>query len=305
MVARLTNQISASSYTRQELMEVWRQCLTQNRHVDVLDAVVGELAEYFQMPSDEVRRRCLHWEQDSLKEWKAGDRSTVEGLIEFYQSQTSWIFDTMWYHANQYRGEAPAETVEIALGLQHLQPGYHLDFGAGPGSSSLFFYKLGWQISLADVSTTFQDFAKWRLQKHGVPATFYDTSREELPAATFDLITAFDVMVHVPNITETLAQLHRALKPDSYLVFNIDNQPLTPLTEWHLYRDQYPILGKLRRAGFRRHPKITYFHVYQKVSRNAFETELVKVYDTLRYNRFVTLAGNQVRKLRRLRLNRA
>jgi SAM-dependent methyltransferase len=125
---------------------------------------------------------------------------TFEGLLDFYQTQTSWIFDTMWYHANQYTGSAPAESVEIALGISHLRPGNHLDFGAGPGSSSLFFHELGWRVSLADVSTTFQNFAKWRLQKHGVPATFYDNSKEDFPAATFDLITAFDVMVHVPNI---------------------------------------------------------------------------------------------------------
>ena len=281
---------------RQELLEIWRWCLTMHNATEPQDAVIAELSEYFQMPPDQVRHYCLHWEEISVQEWQAGDRSTKDGLLNFYQTQTSWIFDTMWYHANQYHETVPAETVNIVQGLSQLKPGHHLDFGAGPGSSSLFFYALGWQVSLADISTTFQDFAKWRLQKHAVPATFYDNSKEDLPAESFDLITAFDVMVHVPNISETLIQLHRALKPGGYLVFNIDNLPRTAKTEWHLYKDQYPILGEVRRVGFRRHHKISYFHVYQKMKRTPTETAWISIYDTLRYNQYVTGIGNIVRR---------
>jgi 2-polyprenyl-3-methyl-5-hydroxy-6-metoxy-1,4-benzoquinol methylase len=281
--------------SRQELLEMWRRCLIMDDATDPYDAIIAELSEYFHMPVEQVRHYCLHWEEISVQEWQAGDRSTPDGLLNFYQTQTSWIFDTMWYHASQYHETAPAETVNIVHGLRQLKPGHHLDFGAGPGSSSLFFHALGWQVSLADISTTFQGFAKWRLQKHDVPATFYDNSKEDFPAESFDLITAFDVMVHIPNISETLTQLHRALKPGGYLVFNIDNLPRTSTTEWHLYKDQYPILGKVRTLGFIRHSKITYFHVYQKVSRTLTETAWISIYDTLRYNQYVTTVGNMVR----------
>jgi 2-polyprenyl-3-methyl-5-hydroxy-6-metoxy-1,4-benzoquinol methylase len=294
-----TQPLTAGTNQRQELLDIWRRCLTMGTGANPHDAVVAELSEYFHLPPQQVRHRCLHWEQESVEEWQARDRSTPEGLLDFYQTQTSWVFDTMWYHANQCDGIAPAESVEIALRISHLKPGYHLDFGAGPGSSSLFFHELGWQVALADVSTTFQDFAKWRLQRHGVQATFYDNSKEDLPHETFDLITAFDVMVHVPNIAATLAQLHRSLKMGGYLIFNIDNLPKTAITEWHLYEDQYPILGQVRRTGFRRHPKITYFHVYQKVNRSPLGAQWITLYDLLRYNRYVTAVGNQVRALKR------
>jgi len=290
---------TATSFDKPGLLAVWRRSLTGDDTSDPTDVVVGELSEYFDMPTDEVRRRCIHWEDESVKEWNAGDRSTPNGLVEFYKTQVSWIFDTMWYHANQYHGTAPAESVEIALGLGQLEPGAHLDFGAGPGSSSLFFHNLGWTVSLADISTSMLDFAKWRLAKHSVPATFYDTTVDKLPDQAFDLITAFDVMVHVPDIPETLQNLHRALKPGGYLVFNIDNLPCTAKTQWHLYKDQYPILRFVRSTGFKRHPKITYFHVYQKVDRDARLTKLVQLYDIVRYNRYVTLAGNLVRGLKR------
>src|SRR5689334_14163241 len=92
---------------RPALLEIWRQALTGGTGDDPREVVVAELAEYFKLEPAEVRRRCLNWETDSIKEWEAADRSSREGLLDFYQTQTSWIFDTMWYHAQQYYGLAP------------------------------------------------------------------------------------------------------------------------------------------------------------------------------------------------------
>jgi SAM-dependent methyltransferase len=290
---------------RAALLEVWRQGLTAGEPLDPTDAVVAELAEYFQLPPDKVRDRCLRWKEYSTQEWLQRERDTPEGLRDFYDTQTSWIFDTMWYHAMQQHGQAPAETVEVALGLPPMPPGRMLDFGAGPGSSAIFYHLCGWEVSLADISRTMRDFAAWRLRRRGIAAPIIDPSREELPPEAFGLITAFDVMVHVPDVPATLARLHRALEPGGYLVFNIDNQPPTLENHGHLYRDQWPILRHVRRTGFRRLPKITYFHVYQKVERGPAGARLVAAYDLLRYNRGVTLMGNVVRgaraRLRELR----
>jgi 2-polyprenyl-3-methyl-5-hydroxy-6-metoxy-1,4-benzoquinol methylase len=285
--------------SQNSLLEVWKQALIggQTGFDDPLDVVVQELSEYFHLPETEVRKRCVHWEDDSVVEWKARDRSTREGLLDFYQTQTSWIFDTMWYHAQQYHGDKIAESVIVADGMKHLPAGKHLDFGSGPGSSSLFFHKLGWEVSLADVSTTMMDFARWRLARHGVTAPIYDTAHEALPEATFDLITAFDVIVHVPDVAATLAQLNRALRPDGHLVFNIDDRPMTERTAWHLYSEQYLILRQVRQAGFERLPKIDFFHVYRKVERSPEETRRVASEDARRYNAAVATVGKVIRRL--------
>lgn len=285
--------------SRESLMEEWRQTLTNDAVFDPSDVVIAELSEYFKLSPEEVREKCLNWEKYSLEEWQAKDRTSPEGLADFYQTQVSWIFDTMWYHAQQSHENAPAESVEIVLGLHHLPPGEMLDFGAGPGSSVMFFSRLGWKVSYADISTTMLDFARWRLDRHKVQATFYNTRRDTLPTGAFDLITAFDVMVHVPDIGETLTQLHRALKPGGYLIFNIDNRPLTLENHGHLYEEQWPILGKVRRIGFSRRPKITYFHVYQKVEQSNLRTAFITIFDQLRYNRYITFVGNGVRALKR------
>ena len=298
-MAGLATRTDTSRPRHADLIEVWRHSLTQDDHSDPTDVVVAELSAYFQMQPDEVRERCINWKKYSVAEWSAKDRTTTEGLLDFYQTQVSWIFDTMWYHAKQYHATNFPESVAIAEALPSGFIGDHLDFGAGPGSTSLFFAELGWRTSLADISTTMLDFAKWRFACHHVPAAFYELPAQTLPTGAFDLITALDVMAHVPNPSETLHTLHRALKPGGYLIFNIDSRPRSATTAWHLYDDQYPILRQVRRVGFCRQPKISFLHVYRKIERSPISTKAIDVFDSLRYNKAIQpLIGYARRRLR-------
>jgi SAM-dependent methyltransferase len=267
---------------------------------DPRESALHELSLYFDIPVEEARRRCLNWEQDSIAEWEAANRATPEGLLDFYRTQQSWIYDTVWYHAQQYYEVQPPESVMIADRLNGVTPGQHLDFGAGPGSTSLFFHQLGWAVSQADISTTMQAFAKWRLERRGIAATYFDTSKEPLPDNSFDVITACDVMVHVPDPRATLIQLHRALKVGGYLFFNVDARPQPSReTQWHLYPFAYPILRPVRAVGFTREPKLEFFHAYRKLADNgAARVALVTAYDTCRYNRLVAKAGQIVRDVK-------
>jgi len=206
----------------------------------------------------------------------------------------------MWYHAQQYKEDQPAESVMIAERLEGVPVGKALDFGAGPGSTSLFFHKLGWQVGLAYISTTLQEFARWRFKQRSISADFYDTSREELPAEACDVITACDVMVHVPDPRLTLQQLHRAIKPGGLLFFNVDSRPKpTRETQWHLYPYAYPVLRPVRAVGFDREPRLEFFHVFRKAPLNPpNRVRAVTIYDTLRYNIVVSKIGQVVREVR-------
>jgi 2-polyprenyl-3-methyl-5-hydroxy-6-metoxy-1,4-benzoquinol methylase len=280
-----------------DLLRVWIDCITRSRPIDPHDAVVEELAEYFSLSSDEVRRRCEQWEEESVAQWHAEDRSSITQVVEFFQTQTSWIFDTMRYHAEQCKGLAVPQSVEVMHRLRSLPKGDYLDFGAGPGSSGLFMHALGWKVSLADISTSFLEFARWRLQKHNVTATFYNTAETQLPTAAFDLITAFDVMVHIPQIRETLYDLHRALRLGGYLIFNIDSRPRGPTTEYHFFENHYPITRHVRGIGFQKRQRIGDFYVYQKVFRPSLARHGMIVWDQLRYNYYTHAVGRIVRRI--------
>lgn len=290
-------------YARDQLLEFWRESFVLAGFADPVDSALHELSRYFGISEDEARERCLHWEQDSVAEWEAADRSTPEGLLDFYHTTQSWIFDTMWYHAQQYHGIQPAESVMIAERLSQVKPGRHLDFGSGPGSTSLFFQRLGWQVALADISTTLLAFARWRFAQRGHSADVYDLNTDSLPTEQFDLITACDVMVHVPDPTATLRQLHNSLKPGGLLVFNVDARPKRSReTQSHLYRYAYPVLRPVRGVGFQRLPRLEFFHIYRKVKpRSSARALAIQAYDLARYNRLVSAVGDARRAVARFR----
>jgi 2-polyprenyl-3-methyl-5-hydroxy-6-metoxy-1,4-benzoquinol methylase len=252
------------------------------------------------MDIEEVRRRCTNWEDESVEQWHAEDRFSPQQVIEFFQTQTSWIFDTMRYHADQCAGTEFPQSVEVAQTLLNMPPGTLLDFGGGPGTSGLFFHQLGWKIAVADISTSFQEFAKWRLDLHGVPADFYNTSRDRLPPNAFNVITAFDVLVHIPDILPTLVELNQSLQADGLLIFNIDSRPLNnPRTEYHFFEHHYPIIRHVQAAGFQRRPKIYGgFYVYQKVTRPSIVNHLIGLVDHLRYNKVTYAIGQAYRALK-------
>jgi len=138
------------------------------------------------------------------------------------------------------------------------------------------------------------------LERRGISATFYDTSSDSLPANTFDVITACDVMVHVPNPREVFVMLHRALKVGGYLFFNVDARAKpTRDAQGHLYAYAYPILRPVRAVGFAREPKLEFFHVYRKLAENSkWRTGAVTAYDTCRYNLLVSRVGQLVRDVK-------
>ena len=303
MTANPKEAMDRGPLDQRELLELWRESLLLPECSDLEESALEELSRYFKMSRQQARERCLHWVDDSIAEWEASDRRTEEGLLEFYRTTQSWIFDTVWYHAHQYSGDTPAESVMIAHRLNRVRPGHHLDFGSGPGSTSLFFSRLGWQVSLADISTSMLNFARWRLPLHGVHADYYDLSETSLPVQQFDLITACDVLVHVPDPRRTLRELHRALKPGGLLIFNVDAVPKkTRDNQWHLYRYAYPVLRPVRGTGFQRLPRLEFFHVYRKIGpRSPLRAASVALYDLARYNRLIAIAGNVRRSIRALR----
>lgn len=279
--------------------QAWRESLLLPGYSDPLDSALAELSSYFHVDVEEARKRCESWEQDSVDEWERADRDTDDGLLEFYRSTQSWIYDTVWYHAQQCLGAQFPQSVAIAYSLRDRQPGQMLDFGAGPGSTGLYFHHLGWQVSMADISTTMQAFAKWRFEQRAIPATFYDMSQQELPGNTFDLITAIDVVAHIRDWEYQLARVRHALKEGGLFIFNIDARPKGRENQWHLYEFSYPILRPMRWSGFQFVGRVESFYVYRKDSaRSDFQRAIDVAADIVRYNRFASFGGQVYRRLR-------
>jgi 2-polyprenyl-3-methyl-5-hydroxy-6-metoxy-1,4-benzoquinol methylase len=290
---------STTQRTYQELLEIWQHCLTGDRFTDPHEGVFDELGRFFGLPPEKVQWICKHSAEIVSEEWHKTGLSTSDELYRFYQAQTYWLFGTLRCHADQTQPHIAHAAVKIAHALQHVPTGHCLDFGCGAGTASLFFNALGWQTSITDVSETAINFVRWRFEQRGIQGTFYNFETDQLPPNTYDLIVAFDVMVHIADIPAVLRRLHQSLKPGGYLVFNIvSRNPSSPTTsQWHLYDAHYPIIRQIRQAGFRRLPNIDSYYCYQKIERSRLNTASVALLDRIQHNRLETAIFGFARRL--------
>ncbi len=213
--------------------------------------VLTDLAEYHRLDTEEALRRCLHWEDTSVAEWEAAPRDSAAGLADFYATVGSWSFDLLWYAYLQSFGYGYPESVIVAdrVGAHPDGRGRLLDLGSGVGVTAQLFAALDYDVTLADVSAPLLDFARWRLDQRGVKADYLHLPGD-LGENTFDLVTALDVLVHVPDPEETAQRLHRALRPGGLLVANYDVRRRSRHNAWHLYDDDLPLRWAVERAGF-------------------------------------------------------
>lgn len=284
---------------RSSLLEIWREVLVAATGLDPTEAVVAELADYFEISVEEARERSQHYASYSAEEWDDGDRTTPDGLIDYW-NRHSPVFGILMSHALQYTEEHPAVCIDIAEVLADMPTGRLLDYGVGPATSSLFFERLGWSVTGADVSTTMLDFATWRAQRRGSECTFIDL-RDGPPPSGFDVVLALEVMAHVPDIKATLNEMREALKPGGLLIFNVYAPPATDELKGHLFVGNYHVIRHIRSSGFKRHPRIGKYYMYERVEHSPWQRRAANVTDNLRHNRVVSDVAQLVRRaIRRL-----
>jgi SAM-dependent methyltransferase len=263
-------------------MQTYRRVLTHG-NLNVRESVLDDLSTYFGMSPDDCVMACVNWEQWSVAEWASAGRDTSAGLANFYHTTKSWAFDLLWYAYLQAEGYAYPVSVVVADHLPDcVRGGRHLDFGSGAGTTSQFFSHLGYESELADISTSLLSFAAYRLDRRHEAHRRIDLNRTELESNRYDVITAIDTLVHVPDLEKVAASLHRALRANGILVANFDVRPRTPENAWHLYSDDLPLRWKLQRAGFE--PMVNldrYATLYRKVDTSGLRFKLRRVRDDL------------------------
>lgn len=91
-----------------------------------------------------------------------------------------------------------------------------LDIGAGTGEFLLICKKNGWQVTGIEPS----DKAKAIAQKKGI---HIETALGGLPDHSFDVITMWHVLEHVPDLNHQLDELKRLLKPNGTIIIAVPN----------------------------------------------------------------------------------
>ncbi|MCI0399528.1 MAG: class I SAM-dependent methyltransferase [Chloroflexi bacterium] len=143
--------------------------------------------------------------------------------------------------------------------LPHVQGGHLLDVGCGWGYFTRYLLDHGWQVTALDPSPH-------RLPAGELPpnlAIFNTTfDRAELPEGTFDAVTFWHVLEHLPDPIQALARARRLLKPGGIVVVGLPDfagwQSRLFGRQWdglrlplHLHHfDRRSLTAVLRRCGY-------------------------------------------------------
>ena len=252
-------------------MKVLRDCVSLGGD-GPRQSILKELAAFHHESVEQAYQKCLDWEKLSVAEWKAADRSTPEGVRDFYNTTTSWRYDLAWYVYLQVTGHAFPQSPAVVrfLRANGVAGGQLMDFGSGIGLNGQVFDRFGFKVTIADVSKPLLAYATWRNARHGADIRVIDLNDQPLPQGAFDVITAFDTLTHVTDFDATCERLHAALKPDGWLIANFDTRAAEDASAWHIQDNELDLDRRLKKPGFaRRHVIGGFLNCYQSVDPNT------------------------------------
>lgn len=259
-MARLWQSVEAGQMTcedclreQERLLEPyrveWKKALLCEGETDLRTSLLKEVGAYYHVSDlTEVDRSCDFAVDTLNSEWKTTvdpwQRSSIES---FYETKTH-IYDLINWHTLRDDSGPLAHVVALQIARAHNVRSC-LDFGSGVGSGGLLFCRADIDTTLADISTTLLDFARWRFHLRGLPARFVDLNTTSLPKAGFDMILAMDVFEHLVEPVEIAERLWRALKPGGLLFARIHAEA-DPSHPQHIVENFDPTFTRMEELGF-------------------------------------------------------
>jgi 2-polyprenyl-3-methyl-5-hydroxy-6-metoxy-1,4-benzoquinol methylase len=232
-----------------EYRATWTRALLYGNETDLRSSLLREVATYYGIADlAEVERRCTSAVETMRDEWHEHvDAQRSESIESFYDSAT-YIYDLMGWHSLRDDNGPLAYVLGLEI-AQEWGVKQCLDFGSGVGSGALLFDRAEIEVSLADISTTLLDFARWRLAQRERVAHFYHLQQTVLPSERFDMILAMDVFEHLADPVTTVEHLHRALRPGGLLFARIQVEDAGTHPQ-HIVRDFEPTFVRMQELGF-------------------------------------------------------
>lgn len=227
----------------------WYEALLDDGEEDLRTSLLHEIAAYYGIADiAEVERLCSTAVETMKHEWEENIDPRQQASIEsFYQSRTM-VYDLMDWHSLRDDTGPLAYVLGQEIARAH-QVRTCLDFGSGVGSGAILFTRAGVQMTLADISTTLLDFARWRFARRGLFATFLNLNRQSFPAASFDMILAMDVFEHLTDPVGTVERVWQALRPGGLFFARIHVEDAGEHPQ-HIVRDFRPTFARLKELGF-------------------------------------------------------
>lgn len=180
----------------------WHNCLIE------LERYLGRKISNFE---EDFNKACRCDESSEASLYNVSDHS----LLSLYYSQTSkYIFELLRWEAtfdklDNYR--------RLYLFIKKNKLINCLDFGAGIGGLCIYLADNNVVCDYADVAGKTFEFAKYRFLNRGMSLSVFDTLKS-WPDKKYDVIFAYDVVEHIPNLENTVNRISRLLNKGGYFV---------------------------------------------------------------------------------------
>jgi SAM-dependent methyltransferase len=109
----------------------------------------------------------------------------------------------------------------LAERVRDLPPGVALDIGAAGGGNTRVLQRLGWRVLALEFTAEGSEVAAER----GLDVVRADAQRLPVADESLDLVTALDVLEHLPDDRRAAAEIHRVLRPGGRFVGAVPVDP--------------------------------------------------------------------------------
>jgi 2-polyprenyl-6-hydroxyphenyl methylase/3-demethylubiquinone-9 3-methyltransferase len=101
-----------------------------------------------------------------------------------------------------------------------------LDVGCGGGFASEALARRGGLVTGVDIAEKALEVARRHALLEGLSIEYLAARAENLPfeSGTFDVVTCFDVLEHVPNVENVVREVRRVLRPGGVFLFDTINR---------------------------------------------------------------------------------
>ena len=146
-----------------------------------------------------------------------------------------------------------------------------LDVGCGGGLVAEKMAELGWRVTGVDPAARSIHYAQAHARQAGLPVEYRTGSGEALPFedASFDVVYSLDVLEHVTDLNQVIAEVARVLRPRGIFIYDTVNRTFfTKLVaikvlqewswtslmpphfhDWHMFIKPAELQALLRRHG--------------------------------------------------------
>ena len=170
-------------------------------------------------------------------------RPTQEAIAASYSNPHAYDH---WLREEEGREKMWRKRLQLVERLSGGRRGRLLDVGAGIGTFLALARDKGWEVAGTEVSSSAISLAR---ERHGLELREAQLEQSGLATGSFELITLWHVLEHVPSPAGTLREVHRVLAPGGMVVVAVPNDSNAMLVPRRLKRF-------LTRKAFRRYEPV-------------------------------------------------